>query len=80
MTKLAEHEQRIAALETQVARLLDGRTRTDELETEQPMTLNAPPKQEIQTRGKILWARRAAEDLALSNEEWDSLRAGEGDE
>jgi len=80
MTKLSEHEKRISVLEAQMARLLDGRAQTEDFETEQPITLNARPKQQIQTRGKILWVRRADEDLALSNGEWDSLRAGDNDE
>ena len=84
MAKLTEQEQRISALEIQMAKILDGETRTpastDELEAEKPVTLNAPPKQDIQTRGRVLWVRRADEEPALSRDEWDSLRTGDNDE
>jgi hypothetical protein len=46
----------------------------------EPVILNAPPKHEIRARGKVVWIRRADEDLALSNAEWDSLKAGDNNE
>ena len=88
---IAEHEQRIRALEAAVIELesrvpardadrsgigVDGAI----MDAEHPLTPGVPPKGSKRLQAKLSVVQRGRRDLGLSTTEWASLYLGEADE
>jgi hypothetical protein len=88
---IAEHEQRIRALEVAVDELrshlpaadADRAQRSNHdviLATEHPLVPGVPPKESKRLRARLTMVERGRCDLALSPTQWNSLHLGEADE
>jgi hypothetical protein len=88
---IAEHEQRIRALEAAVIELKSKVPARDAdwsdigvggtiMDAEHPLTRGVPPTGSKRLQAKLSVVRRGRRDLGLSTTEWVSLYLGEADE
>jgi len=88
---IAEHEQRIRALEAAVIELKSNVPAPDDdwndmggdggiLETDHPLLPGIPPKESKRLKARVSVVQRGRRDLGLSATEWVNLCLGEADE